>query len=87
MQVLFQRHNVRAYRFVLRLTGNASLAEEIVSETFLNVWQHADSFEAKCQVSTWLLAIARHKAVSALAAASRGAAGRRYGGCHRGSER
>jgi RNA polymerase sigma-70 factor, ECF subfamily len=66
MQVLFQRHNVRVYRFVLRLTGNASLAEEIVSETFLNVWQHADSFEAKCQVSTWLLAIARHKAVSVL---------------------
>jgi RNA polymerase sigma-70 factor, ECF subfamily len=66
MQVLFQRHNVRVYRFVLRLSGNASLAEEIVSETFLNVWQRAGSFEARCQVSTWLLAIARHKAVSVL---------------------
>jgi RNA polymerase sigma-70 factor (ECF subfamily) len=66
MQVLFQRHNVRVYRFVLRLSGNASLAEEIVSEVFLNVWRHANTFEAKCQVTTWLLAIARHKAVSAL---------------------
>jgi RNA polymerase sigma-70 factor (ECF subfamily) len=66
MQVLFQRHNVRVYRFVLRLIGNESLAEEIVSEVFLNVWRHAGTFEAKCQVTTWLLAIARHKAVSVL---------------------
>jgi RNA polymerase sigma-70 factor, ECF subfamily len=66
MQVLFQRHNVRVYRFVLRLVGNASVAEEIVSEVFLNVWRQARTFEAKCQVTTWLLAIARHKAVSVL---------------------
>jgi RNA polymerase sigma-70 factor (ECF subfamily) len=66
MQVLFQRHNVRVYRFVLRLIGNPSVAEEIVSEVFLNVWRHAGSFDGKCQVTTWLLAIARHKALSAL---------------------
>jgi RNA polymerase sigma-70 factor, ECF subfamily len=64
MQVLFQRHNVRIYRFVLRQTGNASLAEEIMSEVFLEVWRRAGTFKAKCQVSTWLLAIARHKAIS-----------------------
>ena len=64
MQVLFQRHSVRVYRFVLRLIGNESVAEEIVSEVFLNVWRQAGTFEAKCQVTTWLLAIARHKAVS-----------------------
>jgi RNA polymerase sigma-70 factor, ECF subfamily len=66
MQVLFQRHNVRVYRFVLRLTGNASLAEEMVSEVFLNVWRQSGTFEGKCQVTTWLLTIARHKAVSVL---------------------
>jgi RNA polymerase sigma-70 factor, ECF subfamily len=66
MQVLFQRHNVRVYRFVLRLIGNPSVAEEIVSEVFLNVWRHAGSFDGKCQATTWLLAIARHKALSAL---------------------
>ena len=37
-----------------------------MSEPFLNVWRRAGSFEASCQVSTWLLAIARHKAVSVL---------------------
>jgi RNA polymerase sigma-70 factor (ECF subfamily) len=66
MQVLFQRHNVRVYRFVLRLIGNPSVAEEIVSEVFLNVWRHAGGFDGKCQVTTWLLAIARHKALSVL---------------------
>jgi RNA polymerase sigma-70 factor (ECF subfamily) len=66
MQVLFQRHNVRVYRFVLRLLGNPALAEEIVGEVFLNVWRRAGSFDAKCQVTTWLLAIARHKALSVL---------------------
>ena len=66
MQVLFQRHNVRVYRFVLRLTGNAAIAEEIVSEVFLDVWRHAATFQAKCQATTWLLTIARHKAISAL---------------------
>ena len=66
MQMLYARHNVRVYRFILRLTGNQSLAEDLVSEVFLDVWRQADGFESKSQVSTWLLAIARYKALSAL---------------------
>jgi RNA polymerase sigma-70 factor (ECF subfamily) len=66
MQMLYARHNVRVYRFILRLTGNQSLAEDLVSEVFLDVWRQAEGFEAKSQVSTWLLAIARYKALSAL---------------------
>ena len=66
MQVLYARHNVRVYRFILRFTGNPSTAEDVVSEVFLDVWRQADSFESKSLVSTWLLAIARYKALSAL---------------------
>src|SRR5436305_12109724 len=66
MQVLYARHNVRVYRFILRLTGNTSLAEDLVSEVFLDVWRQAEAFESKSRVSTWLLAIARYKALSAL---------------------
>jgi RNA polymerase sigma-70 factor, ECF subfamily len=66
MQVLYARHNVRVFRFIVRLTGNTSTAEDLVSEVFLDVWRQADAFEAKCQVSTWLLAIARYKALSSL---------------------
>jgi RNA polymerase sigma-70 factor (ECF subfamily) len=66
MQVLFQRHNVRIYRFVLRLVGNPAIAEEIVGDVFLIVWQRAASFQSRCEVTTWLLTIARHKAISLL---------------------
>src|SRR5260370_5928016 len=66
MQVLYARHSVRVYRFILRLTGNQSMAEELVREVFLDVGRQAEAFESKSQVSTWLLAIARYKALSAL---------------------
>lgn len=59
MQTLYARHNVRIYRFVLRLTNDSSLAD-------IDVWRGAQGFKAKSRVSTWMLAIARHKALSAL---------------------
>ena len=64
MQVLFARHQVRMYRFVLRLVGNQAAAEDLISEVFLDVWRQADRFEGRSAVSTWLLAIARFKALS-----------------------
>jgi len=66
MQVLFARHHVRVYRFVLRLVRNETVAEDTISEVFLEVWRNAGRFEARSTVSTWLLAIARFKALSAL---------------------
>jgi RNA polymerase sigma-70 factor, ECF subfamily len=46
MQVLFARHHVRVYRFVLRLVGNPSAAEDLISDVFLDVWRQADRFKA-----------------------------------------
>ncbi|HLH90435.1 MAG TPA: sigma-70 family RNA polymerase sigma factor [Xanthobacteraceae bacterium] len=66
MQVLFARHHVRVYRFVLRLVGNPTVAEDLISDVFLDVWRQADKFEGRSAVSTWMLAIARFKALSAL---------------------
>jgi len=66
MQALYARYSVRIYRFVLRLTNDRSLAEDIASEVFIDVWRRAEGFKVKSQVSTWMLAIARHKALSAL---------------------
>jgi len=66
MQVLFARHHVRVYRFVLRLVRDQTQAEDLISEVFLDVWRQAGRFEARSAVSTWLLAIARYKALSAL---------------------
>jgi RNA polymerase sigma-70 factor (ECF subfamily) len=66
MQVFYARHNVRAFRFVLRIVGDHGLAEDVISEVFLDVWRQAGRFEGRSAVSTWLLAIARHKAYAAL---------------------
>src|SRR6202521_40918 len=66
MKVLFARHHVRVYRFVLRLVRNEALAEDVISEVFLDVWRQAGKFERRSAVSTWLMAIARFKALSAL---------------------
>jgi RNA polymerase sigma-70 factor, ECF subfamily len=70
MQVLYARYHVRVYRFVLRLTQDRSLAEDVVSDVFIDVWRQAGRFKGKSQVSTWVLAIARYKALSALRAHS-----------------
>jgi RNA polymerase sigma-70 factor, ECF subfamily len=65
MRTLFGRHRVPLYRWLLRLVGDEALAEDLLSELFLDVWRQAASFEARSSVSTWLLAIARYKALSA----------------------
>jgi len=66
MRVLFARHHTRVYRFVLRLAGDETIAEDVVSEVFYEVWRQASRFEARSQVSTWLLAIARYRTLTAL---------------------
>lgn len=66
MQVLYARHHVRVYRFVLRLVRNEATAEDLISEVFLDVWRQAGKFEGRSAASTWLLAIARFKALSAM---------------------
>lgn len=65
MGVLYARHHVRVFRFSLRLIGDESLAEDLATEVFLDVWRHADRFEGRSAVSTWVLGIARFKALSA----------------------
>jgi RNA polymerase sigma-70 factor (ECF subfamily) len=66
MHTLYARHNVRVYRFVLRMLRDTASAEDLVSQVFLDVWRSASQFEGRSQVSTWLLSIARFKALTAL---------------------
>jgi RNA polymerase sigma-70 factor (ECF subfamily) len=64
LKLLYVRHHDRVRRFVARLTGNESTAEEVVNEVFLDAWRHAGEFEGRSQVATWLMSIARFKAIS-----------------------
>ena len=57
---------MRVYRFILRIVRDTTMAEDLVSQVFLDVWRTASQFEGRSQVSTWLLSIARFKALTSL---------------------
>jgi RNA polymerase sigma-70 factor (ECF subfamily) len=65
MRTLFARHRIPLYRWLLRIVRDETTAEDLLSDVFLDVWRQAASFEGRASVSTWLLAIARYKALSA----------------------
>lgn len=65
MQALFVRQRTPIYRWLLRFVSNETLAEDLLNDVFLDVWRHAGRFEYRSSVSTWLMAIARNKALSA----------------------
>ena len=64
MLVLFTGHQVRVFRFILRMIGDKTIAEDLTSEVFLDVWRQAGQFEGRSMVSTWMLAMARYKALA-----------------------
>ncbi len=66
MHILYARHNVRVYRFIIRIVRDTNVSEDLVSQVFLDVWRTAAQFEGRSQVSTWLLSIARFKALTSL---------------------
>jgi RNA polymerase sigma-70 factor, ECF subfamily len=68
MRVLFGRYQTRIYRFILRMVRDRALAEDLLSEVFLDAWRRAHLFAGRSAVSTWLIGIARHKALTALRA-------------------
>lgn len=65
LRILMRRHEVRIFRFARRFVRERNLAEDLVSDTFVAVWRQASNFENRSSVATWLLAIARYKALSA----------------------
>jgi RNA polymerase sigma-70 factor, ECF subfamily len=64
MRILYNRHRVRVFRFAARLADDLASAEDVVSEAFIEVWRQADRFEGRSSVSTWIMSIARFKALS-----------------------
>jgi RNA polymerase sigma-70 factor (ECF subfamily) len=65
LRTLYQRHHVRLYHFIVRLGCETDRAEDVVSDVFLTVWRQANTFESRAQVSTWIMSIARFKALTA----------------------
>jgi RNA polymerase sigma-70 factor (ECF subfamily) len=72
LEVLYDRHAVSLFGLALRMTGDRGTAEEIVQETFLSLWNRADSFDPRLgSVAGWLQAVARRRAIDRLRASAR----------------
>jgi len=72
LAVLYDRHAGGVHAVALRLTGDRGIAEEVVQETFLALWNRAELFDpALATLATWLRAIARNRTLDKLRAAGR----------------
>ncbi len=66
LALLYQRHGGPLFRFILqRVGGEAALAEEVLQDVMLAVWQGAGRFRAESRVLTWLFGIAHRQALQA----------------------
>jgi RNA polymerase sigma factor (sigma-70 family) len=59
---LYRRHAPGLFGFLFRITGDRTLAEEILQDTMLAVWRSAARFGANSTVRTWLYGVARRQA-------------------------
>ena len=67
MADLYDRYGRIAYSLILRIVGDAGVAEDLVQETFLRVWNRAQAFdEQRGALGPWLLAVARNRAIDYL---------------------
>lgn len=69
---LYDRHAAAIFAVASRLTRDRGVAEEVVQDTFLALWDRAESFDpATATLATWLHAIARNRTIDRLRAAGR----------------
>jgi RNA polymerase sigma-70 factor (ECF subfamily) len=66
MHIIFARYRETVFRFIQGIVRNPAIADDLVSQVFLDVWRSAKRFENRSRVSTWLLSIARFKALNSL---------------------
>ncbi len=63
--LLYDRYSRLVYTIALRITQDRPSAEEVVQNVFQTAWQSAGGFQISGSVSTWLIAITRHRAIDA----------------------
>jgi RNA polymerase sigma-70 factor, ECF subfamily len=67
MGVLYERFGKVAFAIIVRIVRNAGLAEDLVQETFLKVWNRIEGFDdTRGSLGPWVLTIARNRAIDYL---------------------
>ena len=57
---IYKQSVLKVYYFLLRLSGDENLAEELTEETFYQAFLHIDRFKGECEIDTWLCQIAKN---------------------------
>ena len=63
---LYALYHPRLFKFVFRLTSSYTIADELVNDVMMVVWQKADSFRGDSRVSTWIFGVAYRLAMRRL---------------------
>jgi len=72
LETIYDRYASAIFAAAYRLTSDRGTAEEVVQETFLALWNRAESFDAAAgSLAAWLHTIARNRAIDRLRAAGR----------------
>lgn len=66
LELLYDRHAQTVYSLLLRIVRDQAVAEELLQETFFQVWRKAEQFQGNGAVAAWLYRIARNKALDQL---------------------
>lgn len=59
-EILYETYFNDVYRYILRLSQDTAVAEEITSDTFFKAMHSIDSFRGECDVRVWLCGIAKN---------------------------
>ena len=60
MGVLFHRHHAALYRYFARMSGSASLSEDLTQEVFLRLLRKSDTWQRQARFSSWMYRIAHN---------------------------
>lgn len=72
LETIYDRYASAIFAAAYRLTSDRGTAEEVVQETFLALWNRAESFDSAAgSLAAWLHTIARNRAIDRLRAAGR----------------
>lgn len=61
MDEIYRRYAMNVYQYILSLTHDADISEEVTQETFYQAIRSIDTFDSSCKITTWLCAIAKNQ--------------------------
>ena len=65
-EALYRIYHRRLSRFLMRLTPDYAIAEEVINDTMHLVWDKAEQFDGRSKVSTWIFGIGYRRGLKAL---------------------